>query len=183
MKKKNIGFTLVELLVVIAIIAILAAILMPAMNAALKKASVTQAQTEVKSLEAAVKAYLNEYSRFPGGNGNANDFSYGPLGDARDNRVLANALRSVLAVGNTPNYSNNLRKIAFLEVQKDSLNADGDFVDPWGTPYEVTVDGNFDNSCTTPGASGYGTVAGKSVLVWSHGANTNANTGDEIRSW
>jgi hypothetical protein len=89
----------------------------------------------------------------------------------------------VLAVGNTPNYSNNLRKIAFLEVQKDSLNADGDFVDPWGTPYEVTVDGNFDNSCTTPGASGYGTVAGKSVLVWSHGANTNANTGDEIRSW
>ena len=59
------AFTLVELLVVIAIIAMLAAMLLPVMNSALKRASVAQAKTEVRALESALKAYLNEYHANP----------------------------------------------------------------------------------------------------------------------
>ena len=64
-KRKRGAFTLIELLVVIAIIAVLASVLLPAMNAALKKADATKARAEVKSLVNAWKAYFNEYGRWP----------------------------------------------------------------------------------------------------------------------
>jgi hypothetical protein len=31
----------------------------------------------------------------------------------------------------------NPRKIVFIEVEPKSLNAKGEFVDPWGTPYKI----------------------------------------------
>ena len=66
-QRKRGAFTLIELLVVIAIIVVLASVLLPAMNAALKKADETKARAEVKSLVNAWKAYFNEYGRWPVG--------------------------------------------------------------------------------------------------------------------
>jgi type II secretory pathway pseudopilin PulG len=163
---------LVELLVVISIIAILAGILLPAVIGAFKKASETQVRTEVKSLETAIKAYVNEYSKFPEGNGGA-DITYGVSG--RDNRDIVRVLRGI-------DSTLNPRRIVFIEIQENSLDANGNFIDAWDNQYRITVDTSFDNIVTVP--SPLAAIQGRNVGVWSLGsAGVATTTNNLIKSW
>jgi prepilin-type N-terminal cleavage/methylation domain-containing protein len=168
------GFTLVELLVVIAIIAILAGILLPTVIGAFRKASETQARTEVKAIETAVKQFYAEYGKYPLGNGQP-DRVYGSGGN--DNRLIIDILRGI-------DKSQNPRGVIFLEVSEESLDGTGNsknMRDPWDNQYFIAYDANFNNEVAT-GVTGIGTLAGRTVAVWSSGSDS-ANTNNLIKSW
>jgi len=156
------GFTLVELLVVIAIVAILAAILFPAINQGIKRAEITRAKQEMNHIIAAVKAYYAEYSKMPTPDTNGYpDWTFGGKemlnrkNNAKQQNVVINILRGIDAQGNA-NHTNNPRRIAFLDVPESSLSgrdkinlnyiqSEGYYLDPWGEPYIICLDTDYDS--------------------------------------
>ena len=62
---QNKGFTLIELLVVIAMIAILSAMLMPALTTATDRSRVTQCRSNLTHIGIALKMYYNDQGAWP----------------------------------------------------------------------------------------------------------------------
>jgi len=137
------AFTLLELMVVVAIIAILAGLLFPVIIGALGKAKEKQAAAEARTILMAIKAYRQEYGKWPAQTQATGDVTY-----VTNNYLVIQPLlgNNILDLAN--NQTNPKNKI-FLNLQVNTNNNPdyaGNYLDPWGIPYVICMDENGDNS-------------------------------------
>src|SRR5438552_1116523 len=177
LQKHERGFTLIELLVVVAIIAILVGLLFPAFKAVQNQARQTQAKNDLTQIVNAVNAFYTDYGKYPLVTADA---IYGPA--ANRNNTLFNVLRAI-------DTTNNPRQIVFISPP-DVKNAAqprsgigiagtgapvplGQFWDPWGNPYNVEIDGNYDNAVANPYTANAGATPNLfiGVIAWSLGVD------------
>jgi prepilin-type N-terminal cleavage/methylation domain-containing protein len=131
------AFTLIEILVVISIIAILASLGFPAMRGALESGRKAQARNDVQQIAAAIRAFQLEYGRLPSSDTGSDVFS-------DDNSGIMKAL-----LGKDADL--NPRNIAFLSPKATTTGKGGldtassMFYDPWGKPYFIKLNTDYDN--------------------------------------
>ena len=101
-RTKESGFSLLELLIVIAVIAIIAGIALPSFRGMRDEASVTEAESELKVLQAAVESYYRHVGKYP--------TSLKDLYTAKPNIVRAELDDPFTTSGNTYGYDYKIAK-------------------------------------------------------------------------
>ncbi len=227
------AFTLVEMLVVIAIIAILAALLLPAIGVARTKAQVTKARLEIEQLKQAITSYHSQYSRYPVSAGvmttattAGDDFTYGaiinnvkiPTSINSPNNVTNNdeVIAILMDLQNYPtnnaatanlNHVKNPQQIKFLNAKTvdnvafPGVGLDLVYRDPWGNPYIISMDLNYDDKCydsdyrrtafsqqsggnginglSNPTAAADNFAYNGNIMIWSAGPDGNVSLTDK----
>jgi prepilin-type N-terminal cleavage/methylation domain-containing protein len=169
-QKFSFGFTLVELLVVVSIIGLLVGLLAAGIPLAIEKGMTAKAKGETTAIVAAIKAYKQEYGRFPGDPSVANRlFSSNSNPDIND-------LMKVLSGDATATLDGeiaNPKGVRFFEGAK--TNETITMPDPWGGQYLVLVDSTETGSVTYTNA---GTPVNLriSVLAICYGSDGKADT-------
>lgn len=181
------GFTLIEILVVISIIAVLAGLAFPVISGVLDRAKKVQAKSDLMQIVTAVKAYYTEYGKYPLATWEQSHdvtFASDSYQDQLFNVLRANGSGRDNPTSTSPDDNQNPRRIPFLTVQdaKNPANPKGGivpnsastnrgmFVDPWGTPYVIRIDGNYDHTFNNPYASSAGSnPLREDAVAWSFG--------------
>jgi prepilin-type N-terminal cleavage/methylation domain-containing protein len=189
----RLAFTMIELLVVIAILAMLASLLLPAVIGAIKKADITQAQTEIRLIEAAINAYRVDYGKYPN-EGPGNDelyWGYHSLISTLRGSNVQGSVQDLLGIGNTWKNQNPRQRV-YLQVSEKSIQTNapsastvwitvgnnelyvearkGELADPWGNRYVASVDMTHDGQVGNwrPDFAD-GESVRRGVVVWSWG--------------
>lgn len=175
------AFTLIELLVVISIIVILLGLLFPAFQGVQNQARKVQAKNDLAHIVTAVNAYYTEYGKYPVVTDDT------PIANTGD---LFYTLRAIANGTANAGDAANPRRIVFLNVPEANPQSaprsgikttDGQWYDPWGTPYKIAIDGNYNNQIDT---NPYSANAGSSplqtgVIAWSLGKDKQGGSGDK----
>ena len=167
-RKHNSGFTLVEILAVMLIIAILFALLMPAITAVRRAAMRADAGGRATDLVSAIKQYRNVYGTWPGQTQGSVDTTY----YGAEQRAVISAI------------TNNPKDQMFIQITDKYLN-NGVYLDPWRRPYVIVMDEDDDGivplSCVTS-AVPYSVVITGRVAIMSWGYDPT-DPSKRILSW
>jgi prepilin-type N-terminal cleavage/methylation domain-containing protein len=189
------GFTLIELLVVISIIAVLIGLAFPAFQGVQNAARRTQAKNDLVQIVTAVSAFYTEYGRYPTTKVTDEEATFGTAGNS--NALLFDELRGVSATTLNP------RQIAFINPPdaKDQTSprngiktSERQWYDPWGKPYVVRLDANYDNQVPNPYTPDTGAGSAnirQGVIAYSLGKDLDGGSGsknsgkgkDDVISW
>lgn len=193
------GFTLTELLVVISIIGLLAGLSAVGIPRAMEAAKKAKAKGDLTAIVAAVKAYRQEYGRWPCRTSDLASAEYnswyGPPTQLADGKILFRILS-----GENISYAGesvlmNPKEVAFLEgVTKSSSRRDtsgGTLNDPWGTQYSVKMDTDESGGLEYYNTSGDAENIRMTVIAISSGKNKQQDdpekrrtpTCDDVFSW
>ena len=166
-RSRQTGFTLVELLVVVGLIGLLVGLISVAVPKAIESGMKAKAKGELTSIVAAVKAYKQEYGRFPGDSSKTNLFSSNSSPDIKTFIRVLSGDSTVLLNGQVANP----KGVRFFEGAK----TDGTMHDPWGGQYLVLVDSSETGSLSYTNA---GSVVNLrlSVLGVCYGKDGKADT-------
>lgn len=183
--RRSRGFTLIELLVVITIVAVLAAMSFAGVNAALKKAKITQGRVAASNLAQAVNRFYSEYGRLP-------DLEKEVRTEAGDEGGVT-LLQVLLAEDGSE--VENPRAINFLDVQEGKGKRGGLYYgtsgstqvqglyDPFGQPYVVKLNTEYEDVLTFQLGEKTYNLRGEQVAVYSPGPDQKLGTSDDITSF
>jgi prepilin-type N-terminal cleavage/methylation domain-containing protein len=196
-RQRTTAFTLIELLVVIVIIAVLMGIAFPVFQSIQNQAKKTQAKNDLTQIVTAVNAFYTEYGKYPLPAGASGD-GYPVGGTGSTNKPIFDAVRGLDLVLNP-------RQIVFISPPeaKDptspragigTTTGPGQFYDPWGMPYAMSIDADYDSQVPNPYTADTGAGSAKirqGVIAWSLGkdkkggsaAKTSTDSSDDVISW
>ena len=166
------AFTLVELLVVVSIIGLLVGLLAAGIPRAMDAGMKAKAKGESTAIVAAVKAYKQEYGRFPGDLSKSNVVFSSNSSPSVQNLIKVLSGDSTTSLESTSSQAANPKGVRFLEGSKGGASG---LPDPWGSQYIVVVDTGETGGVTYTNA---GTVLNVrvSVLAVSYGSDGTADT-------
>jgi prepilin-type N-terminal cleavage/methylation domain-containing protein len=164
------AFTLVELLVVVSIIGLLVGLLAAGIPRAMDAGMKAKAKGESTAIVAAVKAYKQEYGRFPG------DVTQSNVTFTSNSTPSVQNLIKVLNGDSTTSLDNsqpaNPKGVRFLEGSKGGTSG---LPDPWNNQYIVVVD-TGETGAITYTYVGTSRTLNISVLALSYGSDGKADT-------
>jgi prepilin-type N-terminal cleavage/methylation domain-containing protein len=172
-RKGQEGFTLVELLVVVTIIGLLVGLISVAVPKAIESGMKAKTKGELTAIVAAVKAYKQEYGRWPvnlpNGVDDEDSEAAGTYSWCDGNK--SKTLMQILCASPQDTSGLNPKGVRFLE----GPTQDGTFVDPWNTQYIVKLDTNDSNSIEYYGAGNKPNIS-LSVIALSFGPPVGGKT-------
>lgn len=166
------AFTLIELLTVISIIAILMALLFPAISLVKEQANKAKARSDVSGIATAVKQYNLDYGKYPiieedrpAEDAEKDAVCGSSKANAKiNNNALFNTLRAIPeGLNKEPKpHRMNPKRVVFFEgkavtntaqprggfLDKEGAGGDGlkgCFFDPWGEQYTIVIDQNYND--------------------------------------
>jgi len=165
------AFTLVELLVVVSIIGLLVGLLAAGIPRAMDAGMKAKAKGESTAIVSAVKAYKQEYGRFPG------DLTQSNVTFTSNSSPTVQNLIKVLSGDSTTSLDSssqaaNPKGVRFLQ---GSAGGTSGLPDPWGNQYIVVVDTGESGGVTYTYAGSAKTLK-ISVLALSYGSDGKADT-------
>lgn len=185
------GLTMIEMLVVIAILATLGSIGYGVIFGRLKQGKIVRAQSVIKSISEGVNGFHSKYGSLPG----MQDETGGEdVEFATDDNESIEFLKELLARGGVVNRENKI----YIDIDDaGSEEVDGvvwtssgepeSIIDPFGKPYRIKLDSNYDNEIELSGnfetRNGEKIIRSSKVIIWSAGPDKEFETADDIKSW